>query len=207
MTTAIPLPADVNTIDRMTEPEFKERPKAANPSLTGEETTGTKPPKSIQFRNDVAQFHRMVGRERDAARAEIVRKIRTADDPDEFILTTIFTLISSTRPGRLDDAIDVLSECGRRLSQFVVSILTQPQAKAIDEDFWYVLIRAVGRSGIPSARMFVELLWRESPEAAVEALGDIGDEDAIRRLRAVAGDASLGSVRQLAADIIDERFE
>ena len=84
---------------------------------------------------------------------------------------------------------------------------SQPQATEIDEDYWYVLIRGVGKSALPSASMFVEMLWSKSPEAAVEALGDIGNDEALKRLRTLAAHAPSQFIRQLAAGIIDEWSE
>ena len=137
----------------------------------------------------------------------IVKQIRTADHPDEFIQTTIRTLVSSARPGRLDDAVDILSHCGEFLPALIFEVLSQPQATGIDEDYWYVLIRGVGKSGLSSAAMFVDMLWSSSPEAAVEALGDIGSEQSLKRLRAVAAHGPSPFIRQLAAGIIDECSE
>ncbi len=149
-----------------------------------------------------------MGDQRDAARSAIIQKILNADNPDEYIQTTVQTLISSARPGRLDDAVDILSECGPRLEQFVNEVLLQSmQIDDADEDFWYVLIRGIGKSTLPSARMFVRMLWPNSPDAAVEALGDIGGDESLKRLREVAAGDSPEFVRNLAAEIIEECFE
>jgi hypothetical protein len=167
----------------------------------------TEPPAALQFEHDVERFQRAVGRQRDAARSAIVKKLLAADDPDEHIQTAVRTLVSSARPGRLDDAVDILSECRRLLPQFVCEVLSQPQTTEIDEDYWYALIRGMGKSTLPSARMFVELLWSKSPEAAVEALGDIGDDESLNRLRAVAAGDRSDFVCQLAAEILEECSE
>jgi hypothetical protein len=52
--------------------------------------------------------------------------------------------------------------------------------------------------------MFIELLWQKSPEAAVEALGDLGDAESLERLRAVASSGASEFIRQMAAEIIQE---
>ncbi len=173
-----------------------------------DEDVRTEPPASLRFEHEVARFQRAVGHQRDAARSAIVRRIFKADDPDEYIQTMAQTLVSSALPGRLDDAVDILSECGPRLEQFVNEVLSQPmQIDDADEDFWYVLIRGIGKSTLPSARMFVELLWSKSPDAAVEAMGDIGDDESLKRLRGVAAGDPSEFVRNLAAEIIEECFE
>jgi hypothetical protein len=158
----------------------------------------------MRFAREVASFQRSVGTQRDAARGTIVRRILTADDPDEYVGTVLQTLLSSRRPGRLDDAIDILSATGPVVATFICEMLSQPQVTEVDEDYWYVLIRALGRSQIPAARMFIDLLWQKSPEAAVEALGDLGNAESIARLRTIAGSDGSDRIRQLAADIIEE---
>ncbi len=176
--------------------------------VPGEEDVGTEPPAALRFEHEVARFQRAVGHQRDAARSAIVRRILKADDPDEYIQTMAQTLVSSALPGRLDDAVDILSECGPRLEQFVNGVLPQLiQSDEADEDFCYVLIRGIGKSTLPSARMFVELLWSKSPDAAVEAMGDIGGDDSLKRLRGVAAGDPSEFVRNLAAEIIEECFE
>ena len=172
-----------------------------------EEDVKTEPPAALRFEHEVVRFQRAVGRQRDVARSAIVKKLLTADNPDEYIQTALHTLISSARPGRLDDAVDILSECGRLLPQFVHEMLSQPQTSEGDEDYWYALIRGMGKSTLPSARMFVELLWPKSPEAAVEALGDIGDGESLKRLHEVAVGDPSDFIRQLAAGIVEECSE
>ncbi len=164
----------------------------------------TESPPAMRFAREVASFQRSVGTQRDAARGTIVRRILTADDPDEYVGTVLQTLLSSRRPGRLDDAIDILSATGPVVATFICEMLSQPQVTEVDEDYWYVLIRALGRSQIPAARMFIDLLWQKSPEAAVEALGDLGNAESIARLRTIAGSDGSDRIRQLAADIIEE---
>jgi hypothetical protein len=103
--------------------------------------------------------------------------------------------------------VDILSECGHLVEHFAYEVLSQPQTSKIDEDFWYVLIRGIGKSALPSARVFVEAFWLRSPEAAVEALGDIGDDESLERLRSVAAEDPSDSIRKLASEILEERSE
>jgi hypothetical protein len=169
----------------------------------------TEPPASLRFEYQVARFQRAVGHQRDAARSAIVKRLLQAGgDSDEYIQTLVCTLISSARPGRLDDAIDILAQCGNLLEHFVYEVLSQPQtAQTSDEDFWYALIRGIGKSPLPSARMLVELLSSKSPEAAVEALGDLGDDESLKRIRAVAAASGSEFIRDLAAATLDECSE
>jgi hypothetical protein len=168
------------------------------------EDSRTEPPEALRFEHEVARFQRATGSERDASRSAIVRRILTADYPDDYVETVLQTLVFSSRPGRLDDAVDILSETPRVLPQFISEALSQPQAAGADEDYWYVLIRALGKSSLPSSRIFIELLWSKSPEAGIEALGDLGDAQSVRRLRAVASSDASDFIRQMAAEILEE---
>jgi len=173
----------------------------------GQESRATQAPDTLRFEYEVSNFQRTVGRQREVVRSAIVKKIVASDAPDEYIQTVIDTLLSSGRPGRLDDAIDILAETGRVLPQFILETLAQQQGTEADEDYWYVLIRAVGKSKLPSARMLIQLLWSRSPEAAVEALRDMGDDDSIKRLRAIATSEPSEFIRQMAAEFIEECSE
>jgi len=172
--------------------------------VPSDEDLGTEPLAVVRFEHQVARFQRATGRERDAARAAIINKLLATDDPDAFLNTVIQTLTLSKRPGRLDDAVDILSKCGHLLPQFICEMLSQNQILPVDEDYWYVLIRSVGKSNLPAARMFVDLLWTKSREAAVEALGDIGDDESLKRLHDIAAGDPSARIRQLAAQAIEE---
>lgn len=171
------------------------------------EENRTEPPPTVRFEHEVGRFHRALGKERDAARSAIIKKLLAADEPDEYIQTALRAFVSSARPGRLDDAIDVLSQCGQLLPQFVSEVLTRSQPPSVDEDYWYVLIRSIGKSSLPSAKLLVELLWSRSPEAAVEALGDIGDAESLDKLRGIAAKHPSEFVRTLASEVIEECAE
>lgn len=172
-----------------------------------EDETQTAAPKAVQFGHEVSRFQRTVGGHRDAARATIVRKILKAEDPEEHLEICLQTFLLSARPGRLDDAVDVLSETGAVLQQFVCALVAQPSASDVDEDYWYVLIRALGKSRLPSASMYIEALWLKSPEAGVEALGDLGGDESLRRLQTVAASDRSDTIRQLATEIIKECWQ
>jgi hypothetical protein len=55
--------------------------------------------------------------------------------------------------------------------------------------------------------MYVEMLWSKSPEAAVEALGDIADPESIARLREVARSDTSEFIRNMAEEVLEECSE
>lgn len=164
----------------------------------------TNAPKAIQFGHDVARFQKIAGHARDAARSAIVRKIIRSNSPDEEIEMTLQTFISSAVPGRLDDAVDILCQVGPMLAQFATETTSRVLSVEPDKDYWYVLIRALGKSGLPSARILIDSLWQRSPEAGVEAFADLGGPESLQRLRTVAHADPSEFIRQLAAENLEE---
>lgn len=172
----------------------------------------TELPPALRFEREINCFQFALGQERDAARSAIVKKIITANKPDEYIQTALHTFISSSRPGRLDDAIDILSQCGQILPHFVYEVRPRHQPEPInedywiDEDYWYVLIRSIGKSSLAPAEAssLVTSLWSHSPEAVLEALGDIGDEGSLKQLRDFATKGESDFIQRLAQEILEE---
>lgn len=182
---------------------LEDEPLEVHPAqIVEDQRTG--PSSSMLLDHEISRFQRSIGAQRDSLRNAIIRKIVNADDPDEYIETTLQALIGSTKPGRLDDAVDILSQAGTVLPQFLHGSFSQLDVDDVDEDYWYVLIRAVGKSKSPTARMYVEMLWSRCPEAAVEALGDIGDEESIDLLRTVVKGAPTEFMRTLAEEVLEE---
>ena len=99
-------------------------------------------------------------------------------------------MLSAHRSGRLDDTIDILSLLGRDVVRTVAQArLSTFAPDGSNDDYWYALIRAAGRTGdreIPGR--FLESRFIALEEAAVQALGDIGDSTALKELRRVAND-------------------
>lgn len=166
--------------------------------------TSTELPKMFRISNDVSRFQRLVGRERDSARETIVDTIRISLSPDQSVECLLRTFISSPIPGRLDDAVDILSQIGDILTRFVREVMSLPEHPDVDEDYWYVLIRALGKTNLPLSRQIVSSLWMKSEEAVIEALGDFGDTQSIDRLEEIAAQDLSRTNRELAAEILEE---
>ena len=115
------------------------------------------------------------------ARTEAVQAINRTGAFTQVVDHVIRSLIRVHRSGRIDDAIDILSELGNLRIRALATTLEQTFApNGSDHDYWYAVIRAAGRSGdreIPKS--FLSSRFTALQEAAVEALGDIGDHAAI----------------------------
>lgn len=97
----------------------------------------------LDIEHDVTRLQQAVGHQRDVMRSVIVCNILKADKPNKYIHTLIQTLILSALPGRLDDGIDILSQCEHLVEQLLYEMLLQPQSSEIDEDYWYILISSI----------------------------------------------------------------
>ncbi|RIK84171.1 MAG: hypothetical protein DCC68_01935 [Planctomycetota bacterium] len=171
-------------------------------------------PELDRFEHDVRALLRAPAREKRVARDTVVSKIRNSSRSSEeraelrssdAIKSLIRLAVSSRRAGRLDDAIDVLSQVGPILELFIKDEYLRETTPGVNDDYWYVVLRAIGKSGLQNAFQLVECLWRNCPEAAVEALGEIDDERAVDKLRNCAADGSADeNVRAMANDILDE---
>lgn len=165
---------------------------------------GTGTPMAVRFRESVASFQRATGARRRDERARLIQSINAAQRPDDLISTLLSTLTDSRIPGRLDDGIDILSKVGSRLSHFVLEASGR-DAGNYDEDSWYILIRALGRSQIQGARLLIEMLRGRCLEAAIEAFSELGDPESRSRLQSIANDATQGNAaRELAAQALDD---
>lgn len=138
------------------------------------------------------------------ARTEAVQAIIRAGTSTEVLDHAVRSIIGVHRSGRLDDAIDILSELGRvRIRSLAETWWRAFAADGTNDDYWYAVIRAAGRSGdrgIP--KKFLDSRFVALKEAAVEALGDIGDPVALEDLRQVAGDSDQPDfIRELAKEL------
>ena len=153
---------------------------------------------------------------------EILQRIRISEDSAIQTAWTLYLILRSTKPGRVDDAIGLLSRLGPSI--FVDAIMdafmrrppfsgdrTNPDDYRLSDDYWYVLIRSLGpmiQQGESSLWTLLDIAIRyPNPairEAAVETLGEIDDERVVAKLEIVARDDTSVAVRRLAQEIIEE---
>ncbi|MEZ6081215.1 MAG: hypothetical protein R3C56_37770 [Pirellulaceae bacterium] len=120
----------------------------------------------------------------------------------------------------LDIAIDVLSQLGETYQNFAFMYLQTdiaqwsklyPERKfEPNQDYWYVLLRAVGKCGGDASRS-VSILsvcqdraLRVVAEAVVEGLGDIGNTEAMALLRNIKSTHSDEFIRNLAEVVLED---
>jgi len=119
----------------------------------------------------------------------------------------IKALLSVHRSGNVDDAIDILTLLGSN----VVRALAEDCLRAFppdgtNNDYWYALIRAAGRTGDQALpRRFLRSQFIDLEEAALEALRDLGDSEALNELTRVASDHTRSRIiRELAKELASD---
>jgi hypothetical protein len=129
--------------------------------------------------------------------------------PSELILPyvdiAVGTFVSSREPDRLDDAVDFLSALGSRFITFAMDRLISSPPNGANDDYWYVIVRALGRMGLLSMiKGFASSPHRTVREAVVEALADVGDKTSLMLLREFATSDESSFIRNLAQESLSE---
>jgi len=193
-----------------------------------EEPVKSSPQDTSDTETKEASLHQMIRellesggqRKQDIADDLVGKIVCSGDTAPTWATWTAFSILRSTKPGRVDDCLGIFS----RLSPTVIRDAIQdawmryrPDPENVDwvEDYWYVLIRSLG--GIvkdwPSEQFTAIIdLASQVPllglrEAAVLALGDIGDDDAVDGLRRIAAADRSPMIRQLAEEMLEEIAE
>lgn len=155
---------------------------------------------------------------RPVLRQTVIDRLRTSRDPIRYIGELLDQCVIEHRSEGLDVAIDVLSQFGVHVIEFARQFWKQdvprwdpavasPRHHAHD-DIWYVLLRAVGASGLDA--------WQKVPmlsccaadgtpsvrEASIRALADVGDPIAIRLIQRLGGADESAMVREAAEEVL-----
>lgn len=118
---------------------------------------------------------------------------------DRLIDELINSCADSAHEGRLDTAIDVLSQLGEELLRYATeylindskswNLLYPTRAYKPNDDYWHILLRAIGQLQVVShervrfVRMCMNASSRYISESVLLALGDIGTTDAKIEIR------------------------
>jgi hypothetical protein len=167
-----------------------------------QETSGTL---SEVVKNSVDNFVKAGGRAKGLARTELVNLLRSHECGIEALRAATEQLSSSRSTGRLGDAIDVLSELGELVKDLVDTSLRESPPNGTNDDYWYVLIRGLGKTGNANIlREFASSPYRSLREAVAEAFHDLKDESALSQI--ASGDSSQ-FIREIAQELLDDLRE
>jgi len=183
--------------------------------------------KSDLRQSEVARFKSILKRhvearneERSDLRNVLVEYIRFSPNASELINVLILSCVSMRCAERLDIGIDVLSQAGQVIANYAYSYLHQdikqwnklyPESKyRPDDDFWYILLRSVGRAKCdPNVAICVISACHDEPsrgiaEGVVEALGDLGTIDAKNLLQLIQSTHPDNFIKELATDVLED---
>jgi hypothetical protein len=148
---------------------------------------------------------------------EIVNRIQFDGRSHVRAAWACYLILQSAKPGRLDDCIGIMTRLGPGTVQECIRDAFVHQFRpdgpsGRTKDYWYVLIRTLGylcRQGYTEAFRTIIELASQFPEpaireAAVYSLTDIGDQDAIERLVEIAKSDSSSTIREVAADCLED---
>jgi hypothetical protein len=157
-------------------------------------------------------------RDRPALRAEVVERLRLGPDPGGCLEALLCGCTQRGGPDGLDIAIDVLAQCGDLAADRAGKLWYEDAGRWAgssphprhhrEDDVWYILLRAVGRSEIDRWRKLTVLACCafDGPvgvrEAAVRGLGDADGPHAARLLRRVADADPSRAVREAADEVL-----
>jgi hypothetical protein len=167
--------------------------------------SGQDPPEYL--REVLGRLIRSSGREKASAREEI-REIVSSHLDTRFkdIHASINYLVAAHSAEKIDNAIDLLAMLEPSiLEPFAWNALTSSPPDHTNDEYWYAVIRALGRAGRSE---IIEPLSRFSVssvrEAVAEALSDIRDAKSLALLRKMAEADSSPFIRKLANELCTE---
>jgi hypothetical protein len=176
-----------------------------------------------RFLSIVSKLDEQTGLKRDETKKVILEYLWLSPNSDSLVSEFIMACLRLNSPNRFETAIDILSKMKSRIVDFAIRYLGQdisqwsklkPKKKyQPNDDFWYILIRSVGRSGVKQDAVLRLISSCQDDmnvgrgEAVVEALGDLGTRQAIKLLRNIASYDANEFVRKMASDVLEDVTE
>ena len=164
-----------------------------------------------QFRELVGSLFRAPAARKRSLRSWVIQDLavgRRLTERVEFILEYA---LQSSKPTRLDDAIDILDNSQVDLTAYLRNAQFQQSLDRKQDDAIYILVRAAGRRSDNAARFVVpwaiKSLRPSVREAAVESLADLRTVGAISMLRNISATDESPSVREAAEEALEDILE
>lgn len=180
----------------------------------------TQTPGLVFFRHQVHQLVNSSHQDRAERRQAVIERLRTSRNPIGYIGELLDQCVVDHRSEGLDIAIDVLSNFGSHVIEYARQFWKKDVKRwetpakhprhHIHDDIWYVLLRAAGSSGLDAWQKIPMLSYCAADgtpsvrEASVRALGDIGNQIAVRLLRRLGGTDTSAIVREAAQEVLDD---
>ena len=183
-------------------------------------TSQTGSPSLTLFRRSLHALICSPHRVRANQRTVVIERLRMARDPMGYVNTLLEVCVTEGGPDGLDIAIDVLSNFPEHTLQYAREFWRLDKGRMeklhdiprhdLNDDVWYVLLRAVGTSVMGDFQKTQMLLYcafdgpESVREASIHALGDMGGAHAIRLLRKLRNAETHASVKETIAQVLDD---
>ncbi len=178
----------------------------------------TESPEPFILEDLVTDMLRACGRRKQRIANTVLDRIRSEEDAAKSAAWAAYMILASSTPGRIDDCVGLLSRLGPNVvanalrDAFVQRPPQGANKTSYIEDYGFVLTRTLGllskQMGPETFRSEIQDAARSSfagvREAAVYAMADIGDAQAIRHLRNTAADDPSPIIRSLACEMLEE---
>lgn len=162
----------------------------------------------VRFIDDVNEYLSRSGSLKHRYRDRVIDSIRTWHRDHLRIENLLIESVCSPFPGRLDDAIDVLSDHRVNLSAYLHDIGLSSVLGSFSDDAAHILIRAAGRHDDDCLEIVRRAIWSRNEsirESAIESLADIADDRAAEMLKAVVANEKTPHLREMAREYLQER--
>ncbi len=187
-------------------------------SLVSESSTSDDARSEVaRFSSILTRLEKAANKERKSLRKVLVEYIQFSPNSTELISTLILSCVSMKGPERLDIAIDILSQVEHVIADYALQYLQQdikqwnklyPSQKfKPNTDYWYVLLRSVGKSkGDQKLALQIISACQDErsygvAEAVCEALGDLCTPDARLLLTSMASHPDC-HIQDIAKDVL-----
>jgi hypothetical protein len=152
-------------------------------------------------------------------RGRLIGLLGKARDPERCIDELLQVCTTEGGSDGLDAAVDVLAKVGPLILDYAWEYLqrdirnwtpSSERAYQPNDDYWYVLLRAVGRATVSEKERFrlisccVHADSRGIREGVVEGLRDLGTRAAKERIRRFAEEDKDDFIRKIAREALDE---
>ncbi|MBN2476070.1 MAG: HEAT repeat domain-containing protein [Pirellulales bacterium] len=176
------------------------------------------------FENLVTSLSNAGGLGKQRIADEILHRLRSCEDVATRAAWVAYLILTSKRPGRVDDCVGLFSRLGPNIVEEMIMVaarahpISRGSGSSWVDDYWFALVRSLGFLSRQNDRkdsshycsLAVCYSTHRIPalrEAAVAVLADIGDEKAMARLKCMSQNDGSPLVRRLAQEMIEEAEE
>jgi hypothetical protein len=181
------------------------------PRQLSSQTPSTETPSAERIRNQVRTFLAAAATQRRGIRELLVQELQQAASQDELASVVAHECIVSAKAGRLDDAIDLLSEASVSPIGLARKLSQGRSFFSLPDDLQFLLVSVAGREHpVPRNPLVMTALAKLSGaacEAAVVTIAKSGDPRRTDMLKWVASHSPSNTIKSLAEEYLADSDE